>query len=330
MNNVKPKGMKIPALDFVFRGYKMLYNEQIRNRDFKLGLYSDELKIQVCINELKRCTDKIIELPNEYRYHVFKMVEGYKKIKFDDVSFDEIISRIIVKLFESFKELFVVPLTDSDTYEGINNQIYNDIVVGFEPQGLSSDDMLSEILWRGHVGIYRVNSRYNYEEEVNVLEFNTFAWSIHDLVELFIWYDTLMSLQNTAYLNSHEVTFNVGLIKSHEQEVILFVDSDKLGYYKWVENELLERGFLDMDYNWCIPKSKQKLLDLICCLDKIGFFKKIVKGKKVNIKHYRWYVCELFGLKKNALTNALGRYKPNYKESLISFYWLDDYNEANK
>lgn len=126
--------------------------------------------------------------------------------------------------------------------------------------------------------------------------------------------------------NSSESNEPVIIEKSNGSRVEFvesFIDSSKLESFFNLEIELIKQGWLCSEFHWKKNRSKKKLIDLLVCLNDKNYFKKIIGGEKKNIKHYRWYISELYGFEKTGLSYISRQYKPSYEVAKISYLNLN-------
>lgn len=116
------------------------------------------------------------------------------------------------------------------------------------------------------------------------------------------------------------IDFDKNMQSEHISILEQWVYSDHLNVLLDIESELLQRKFLNEEYNWL--KSKIELLDLSVVIKEYNLLKPIVNGIKKKGFHYRQLFSTLYLKKQNGLTETYKKYKPDKEKALIPFYWL--------
>ena len=131
---------------------------------------------------------------------------------------------------------------------------------------------------------------------------------------------------NNTILTSEQTDlkgFQSNLEPKHNEILKDWIYPDSLKTFIDIENELLERGYLDDNYKWV--KYKISLIDFLITIQHNKFFKNIVKGQKKQDFHYRQFISELYGYGKTGLTETSKKHKPKLEIASIPFLWVENH-----
>jgi hypothetical protein len=117
--------------------------------------------------------------------------------------------------------------------------------------------------------------------------------------------------------------FQSNLEPKHKETLKNWIYHDSLKTFINIENELLERGYLNDNYKWV--KYKTFLIDFLITIQHNKFFKNIVKGQKKQDFHYRQFISELYGYGKTGLTETSKKHKPKLEIASSLFLWVENH-----
>jgi hypothetical protein len=123
--------------------------------------------------------------------------------------------------------------------------------------------------------------------------------------------------------NPQIVGFNSTLEPNHKERLKAWIYSGSMETFNIIENELLNRKYLDEDYKWA--NKKTKLIDFLTVIHQKNFFRPIVLGKRKQLFHYRQFISEMYGYRKTGLTETSTKHKPTLNEALFHFSWIENH-----
>jgi|GEM_PF-5161469 len=96
---------------------------------------------------------------------------------------------------------------------------------------------------------------------------------------------------------------------------------DYLNTFTTIEQELLNKGYINYSYEWV--KKKSELAEFLCVIINFKYFKPVVKGKRIKDFHKRQFISERYGFGKTGLSETWKNTNPKFDIAIIPFSWIE-------